>query len=134
MGKVISGGKTTGDNYNFRDISKASGINYYRLRIVDKDGSFSYSPTVLLNVKNASTGFALYPNPVQSSFVLNHAKALQGASLQVVTPDGKRLAKYTVATGSTQTSGSVSGFKTGIYYAVFINGNKQKQTIKFVKK
>ena len=134
VGKVLSAGKSTGDAYNFKDISKASGINYYRLRIVDKDGSFSYSPTVLLNVKNTSTSFALYPNPVQNSFVLNHAKALPGASLQVVTPDGKRLAKYAVTTGSTQTGGSVSGFKTGIYYAVFINGNNQKQTIKFVKK
>ena len=134
VGKVISAGKSSGDAYIFKDISKTSGINYYRLRIVDKDGSFSYSPTVLLNVKNTSTSFALYPNPVQNSFVLNHAKALPGASLQVVTPDGKRLAKYAVTTGSTQTSGSVSGFKTGVYYAVFVNGNNQKQTIKFLKK
>lgn len=51
-------------SYKFDDIKANAGANYYRLRMVDKDGQFKYSNTVLVNVN--IKGFfvtAIYPSP-----------------------------------------------------------------------
>ncbi len=40
-------------NYEFNDNFPLKGINYYRLVMVDKDGTFSYSKTVSSNIKSA---------------------------------------------------------------------------------
>lgn len=41
--------------YNFNDNIPPAGIVYYRLVMVDKDGSFSYSKIVSLNIKNSKS-------------------------------------------------------------------------------
>jgi parallel beta-helix repeat protein len=40
-------------NYNFADNFPLQGINYYRLVMIDMDGTFKYSKTVSVTVKNA---------------------------------------------------------------------------------
>jgi hypothetical protein len=44
------------------------GLVYYRLKMVDTDGAFKYSPVRILKVNSRNTGVAIstYPNPVQS--------------------------------------------------------------------
>ena len=46
IGEVNSyGNSTTEQRYQFTDLeSNKTGIRYYRLKIVDHDGQFSYSP------------------------------------------------------------------------------------------
>lgn len=52
-------------DYAFVDDAPLYGHNYYRLRMVDVDGSFTYSNIVLLNnTQNNSTALVVYPNPV----------------------------------------------------------------------
>lgn len=55
-------------NYHFVDEQPLSGTNYYRLRQVDKDGSFDFSDVITitadeLNASQTST-VKMYPNPV----------------------------------------------------------------------
>lgn len=58
------GAYTTIDNYPY------SGINYYRLKTLDKNGSFAYSSTIKIKTTDRqNTLTKLYPNPV--SDVLN---------------------------------------------------------------
>jgi len=49
-------------NYHFIDPSASIGINYYRLKLMDKNGSFSYSPTITLS-RAETTETTVYPNP-----------------------------------------------------------------------
>ena len=56
---------TTGEytvNYQTIDAHPTGGINYYRLRMVDADGQFSYSQVASIRVTNAKSPL-LYPNP-----------------------------------------------------------------------
>ena len=39
------------NNYLFKDVTPINGANYYRLKMVDKDGAFTYSRTVRINSK-----------------------------------------------------------------------------------
>lgn len=66
IGRVIGAGSTQETrHYSFTDAAPAYGINYYRLRQVDFDGSMEYSPIVTATVRQGSSAAALtlYPNP-----------------------------------------------------------------------
>ncbi|MFY7963930.1 MAG: hypothetical protein ACOVO1_03445, partial [Chitinophagaceae bacterium] len=60
--------KGIASDYHFTDnnLPKVNVI-YYRLRMVDKDGSFTYSEVRLLNFKSENTNLLVYPNPVKGS-------------------------------------------------------------------
>jgi len=52
-------------HYAFIDPSPITGINYYRLKQVDFDSSFEYSPVISIDFNNNNPWAALYPNPVK---------------------------------------------------------------------
>ncbi|HQW84972.1 MAG TPA: carboxylesterase family protein [Ferruginibacter sp.] len=56
----------TGAAYSTIDVNPYSGINYYRLKIVDLDGTYSYSDVIRINtpVKDMLLITQTYPNPV----------------------------------------------------------------------
>ena len=64
IGQVASGGNSsTGQQYSYLDIeNNKSGVRYYRLRIVDRDGQFKYS-AVRAVVFNDEITWQVYPNP-----------------------------------------------------------------------
>jgi Secretion system C-terminal sorting domain len=65
IGKVNAGGNsTTAIEYNFIDNNPEQGINYYRLRQVDIDGSFMYTPARQVIFDKLQAGSVkYYPNP-----------------------------------------------------------------------
>ncbi|MDB4728422.1 T9SS type A sorting domain-containing protein [Saprospiraceae bacterium] len=57
--------------YDFVDETPADGINYYRLKIVDWDKNFEWSPIVSLTFSNREVNLInLFPNPVNPSETL----------------------------------------------------------------
>jgi hypothetical protein len=52
IGSLPVQGNSTTKKYAFEDVAPVSGINYYRLKLVDADGSYSFSNTIA--IKNAS--------------------------------------------------------------------------------
>ncbi|GJM34531.1 MAG: hypothetical protein DHS20C18_35320 [Saprospiraceae bacterium] len=50
-------------NYVFKHENPHYGINYYRLKQLDFDGVFDYSPIVVANQKTAEHKFDIFPNP-----------------------------------------------------------------------
>ncbi|MEO6489098.1 MAG: right-handed parallel beta-helix repeat-containing protein [Ferruginibacter sp.] len=57
LGTVNSNGNSTiRMEYNFTDISPKPGINYYRLKMVDRDGQYEYSTIVSATIKDNSLG------------------------------------------------------------------------------
>ena len=65
VGKVAA--KSSSDkevDYSFNDIRSNVGFNYYRLKLLDKDGKFQYSNIELLNVNIEGIYVtAIYPGP-----------------------------------------------------------------------
>ena len=56
-------------NYEYSDLNPSAGKYSYRLKQIDLDGSFEYSPTVEILIENPKT-FELiqnYPNPFNPS-------------------------------------------------------------------
>ena len=63
------GSATMAHDYNFLDSHALAGTSYYRLRQVDTDGTFSFSPVVAVQTE-ASTKAMLYPNPSANQLIL----------------------------------------------------------------
>ena len=60
-------------NYQFEDMAPPEGVNFYRLRIEDRDGRSTYSPVVLIRVTKAK-GPILFPNPVSNDLMVCQGK------------------------------------------------------------
>ena len=44
------------NQYQYSDHFATAGVNYYRLKMIDKDGQFTYSKVIAVNVKNTNAG------------------------------------------------------------------------------
>jgi hypothetical protein len=65
VGKVIAKGSSDKVlDYSFDDLRSNAGFNYYRLKLLDKDGKFQYSNIEVLNVNIIGTYVTgIYPAP-----------------------------------------------------------------------
>jgi len=132
IGSVAAKGSgTITNNYSFMDANPYDGITYYRLKIFDRDGSYSYSPVLKVETKGRST-ISIYPNPATDNIIVNHPKAAMGSSLQLLTADGRKVKQYTVGTGTEQTYLSLENLAKGNYVLLFAN-SAENITIKLVK-
>ena len=66
IGRVAaSGNSQVNMTYDFTDVQPVSGYNYYRLKQVDIDGAFTFTPTRMVRFSDhAAEGVNCYPNPV----------------------------------------------------------------------
>ena len=88
IGVVVSQGNATADqryNYTDAEINK-SGVRYYRLKIINKDGSFTYSPIRPVVFTN-DLQWQVYPNPSTGIFNLVY-QVPDGESVTVKVFDG----------------------------------------------
>lgn len=100
--------------------------NLYRLKMVDLDGSFSYSRIVSLSFGNYPRTI-LYPNPVSDKLYCNPADAANIASISIINSAGQ----ITFQSFEYSTTGlSVNHLTPGIYLAQI---RKKAGTVQFQK-
>lgn len=64
LGFVPGNGTTTEKSeYSFADDRPLSGVNYYRLKQMDTDGSYHHTPMVVADVRTKTLQFDIFPNP-----------------------------------------------------------------------
>jgi hypothetical protein len=98
LGKVSAAGNSnTTKDYSYTDASPYSGINYYRLKQVDKDGAFKLSQVVTVGGSSTKTFEQIYPNPVhdQLNIVLDN-QARGSGRIAVYDLTGRTLQQETI--------------------------------------
>lgn len=69
IGKIKGNGTTAlTKGYAFKDYSPVHGKNYYRLKMIDEQGQFEYSETIVV-AHQASDDILVFPNPTNGSAV-----------------------------------------------------------------
>lgn len=123
--------KATGKNpfYQLTD-TRSDKAAFYRVHLVGKD-DVKVSSDVLA-VKGV-VKINVYPNPVQNQLVMQHPQAEAGATVQLVSIDGRQLFTQNVQQGAVQTTLNVSKLIPGNYMVVF-NMNGLRQSKAFIKK
>lgn len=135
IGKVAAkGNSSTRTGYEFIHIKVSPVINYYRLKITDLDGSFTYSDVRSVN-NTSSLIVNINPNPVRGKLNLSFTSdEATDVEMQVVTIEHKivLIKKMNLSTGSGTETIDVSSLSNGIYYMI-IKSHGEKTTLKFIK-
>ena len=71
------------NNYIYIDKNPFRGINYYRLRQVDYDLSYSLSHIDEVYISNLSKDVVIYPNPVETTLHIQLPEYLSGMDIQL---------------------------------------------------
>ncbi len=134
IGQVQAAGFSTYlRSYRFTDFNVAKSLLFYRLKMVDADGSYKLS-TIKVVAKTAADmqEFLLYPNPAISyvNIALMEAAA-KDLQLQVTNQMGQIVKSIRVSTGTQLIKIDVSQLPKGIYAVVLI-GNDAVQVKKLI--
>lgn len=138
IAEVISrGNSTTEQQYSFTDLeNNKSGVRYYRLKIIENDGSFKYS-AIRPVVFNEEISWQVFPNPSSGIFNLTY-QASDGEPMTVKVYDvtGKTVKEYhLIANGFVQKLSidiHEPGFANGLYLLDVKAGNR-KQSFKLIR-
>lgn len=115
----------------------ASGLIYYRLKMVDRDGSFKYSAVriIKLNQKNSQVAVSTYPNPVVNELRITIPSGWQNKKVtyDMINMNGV-VVKHSVSENASQTETlQVNDLRTGTY-VIRLNANNESATQMIVKK
>lgn len=130
ISKVYAKGNSTQkQDYNFTDNTPFNGINYYRLKQVDKDGKYAYSVTRVINFLK-DIGISVYPNPAKDVLVVHGLPATGNTQIAIFSLAGSKIATG-IAAGENYTV-NIKNLAAGTYY-VKVESGRKVTTIKFIK-
>ena len=124
-------------SYTYTDYMAAMGISngyiYYRLKLVDNDGSFSYSDVRALKISTLNDNFKAYPSPFKDKISLNfNVDGSKEITATLSGTDGKVIVKRKLSANNLVLD-DLESLPKGIYILNVINGLNNHQ-IKVVKK
>jgi hypothetical protein len=114
--------------YSFKDDLKnaASGLVYYRLKMVDLDGNYKLSDVRIIKLAedNATQTITAFPNPVVSDLRITLASSWQDKAvhIQVLNADGTSVVQFDRSRASQTESVNVNNLKPGLYIVRVSNG------------
>jgi len=118
--------------YTNFDLNPVMGWNYYRLKVIDKSGSFFYSPIRPVKFDKGLEEVKLFPVPAHT--VLNiqlPSSYINQTTLQVIAVDGKFIASLKPAANMVVLN--VQPLAAGTYFIQIIKNDGKKETYRFVK-
>ena len=126
------------NNYAYTDTHPNDGSNFYRLKMIEKDGTYNYSKVVVLNfgeVKNVQA--LIVPNPVKSNINLQ-MKGLPAGNYRIEITNTIGQSQFTnriniTQNNQTETIISPSNMSNGIYYlSIYDEKNIRIKSINFL--
>ncbi len=112
---------TTNDTqrYQFTDVDAPKGLLYFRLKQLDYNGDFEYSPVVAIEL--AQQGFTLYPNPTRNEIQVETV-GLESTRLEIFDARGQLLKHFDLTDNSSTLD--LSDLSNGIFMAVVTTANQ----------
>lgn len=120
IGTVLAFNNGNTNYYSLQDIQPGQGINFYRLKMIDKDGTFRYSPVRKVDFSNAGYDITVYPNPVTNEkLFISSSGNLNKAALFDAT--GKIIRTFLLK--GLSNSLDLSGIAKGVYQLRIFTGD-----------
>jgi len=125
---------TTGGNYLFIHDGVSVGFNFYRLKIIDFDNSFYYSPIRVERIKNIDEIFHFYPIPINNGELFTvewyPTDGREKVRMHLMDITGSLCASYVLNNGINNFN--FSNLKAGIYYISIEDYNFNRTVRKIV--
>ncbi|HNE51145.1 MAG TPA: T9SS type A sorting domain-containing protein, partial [Chitinophagales bacterium] len=136
--KLAAGNSNAQLTYDFTDNNPVIGDNYYRLKMVDKDGTFKYSNVIDIPISEAVVNnfTRIYPNPTGGNLNVEiQSIALYDTKLTVHDVLGKKVFEkpITLSKGLNTMQFDFSQLAQGTYIIQFADADGKLHTTKFVK-
>lgn len=139
IGAVKASNSSSGSSYCYTDTLKVNGNYFYRLKTVDLDGAFTYSPIVpVIFNKGTSTSMMVYPNPFSSELHLqiSSSQGIRNAGFTIYNLAGQSL--YTTVKSinpGTQTINltSLNKIPSGVYILQLNGADIDNNQVKIIK-
>ena len=135
------GNSSSSNHYTYSDnVSALSGTIYYRLKSVDRNGSFSYSSIKAIDLKLTKSSVTnVYPNPLkagQDLMVTYNSIKGDKATFQITNGLGQKVANSTLSVnvGSNTLTLGVGNLSAGVYYLNVLENNQSVQRMPLVIK
>ncbi len=123
--KFVRGAGTSLDiqNYSYLDQDLSNKVHYYRLKQMDFDGRFTFSPIVSVKTTENSyqPNFKISPNPVVSDVLTIRMIGAETAKVHIYSLSGKLIKKIVIK--SPETDIPTGNFSAGVYLLAIQSGN-----------
>lgn len=128
IGNVAATGKAE-NAYNLMDYDPVEGVNYYRLKMVDLDGTTTYSQIVAITFKSDFT-VLVRPNPIQNNEINLLINSVDDGEILMDLRDVRGVQLYNqnlwVEQGATDNILKLNDLPNGIYFLRIQKGNATK--------
>ncbi len=141
VGKVKAAGNSTfTQNYSYTDATSFNSNSmpatlYYRLKMIDQDGSYEYSPVVTIKPADVAkpVSVSVYPNPFAGHLNVKFETAGNTDShIKVMDLSGRELFSRTVGASGMVKLEETADLQPGVYF-ISIETNGQQQVLKLLK-
>ena len=135
LGRVKGAGTTyIPQSYQFVDRSPLNGVNYYRLRQVDFDGTTTYHKTIAVENRTDQGGIKIFPTEVKDQVNISFANPLEkDAQMNILDMNGRLIQSQRLQENTSQELLNVSHFAPGMYF-IQMEMNGQLEVARFSKK
>ncbi len=124
---AAAAGNAASANYTFTDENPVKALNYYRIEMVNEDGSTAYSGIKTLGSSTAPTvSVSIYPNPATDRVHVTTA-ATTAFNILIIDVQGRVLRQVAVSSGNSADL-TVSDLSRGIYFAEILTANSKTVT------
>jgi len=124
IGTIAAKGNSTNRNtYRLKDIPRQNETVFYRLKMVDTDGAFTYSHQIVVKQKKHDFILDVFPNPATHHIQLSYAATDKtDATLQIIDAHGRILKhqKWNLQVGNNSTNMPVNDLPAGVYVVKLI--------------
>ncbi len=126
IGEVIPRNSSTVNRYEYIDPNPIIGKNFYRIQIIETNGSFKYTKIIDKAFQKNTKELIITPNPVRNFIHLND---FENNNFSVLNLNGQKLLSGKVKYGQI----NISTLNPGSYLLFVIDENGYTNNIKFIK-
>jgi hypothetical protein len=132
IGKITSAGDSRQRiEYNFLDEAPLPGVNYYRLKQVDKDGTSEYSKIIAISPQTDASRFIIYPNPSDGNNIKLQFDNLELDGIKLVTMLGQEIPfDIQASTNNSLTIHPQRTLENGLYFVTYNAAGRGRVTQK----
>lgn len=116
--------------YSFLDSAPLIGLQYYRLKQIDYNGTFDYSKTISINWDKATSTISIFPNPTSEQLAIDWGSSSGQLNIQIYDTAGNLTMSVN---GKEQQDIDVSDLNKGMYFLRVYSDGVVVQVVRFIK-
>ena len=126
---------TAATSYNWFDVNANKGNNFYRLKMIEKDGSFKYSTIVNVKIGSIKNVFTVVGNPIKNKTVVLQLENVEKGNYNVLVYNnlGQKITSKAInhLGGSATQTIALDNVLSGTYQLNIV-GNKVNETVTII--